>query len=309
MPQRTSDDFPARVADHGVAGFDPVPIFGLWIGGDPMVVRQVGGDLVAPQDRVDAYDPDPALSGDVLHGRDPAIATGEGRRQPHLHSLGVEVEAGQWHVVLPADQAAEPAESRRHHLQRRPVPLSPDRALRAGRHQLAVLVEQPPVGAEVQRGVVDGGPVRLALLHPDDHMDAVGTSRPLRSCAVAGPGTTTACSTRRAYQGPSPSQIGPASIHNGVPGTNASGNTTSSAPRSAASATSSSTRVSVASRSSSTYAACTAATMNRPFIAFPTARAVRTARRSPRRCRTHHRATSMSAQTCSRSCSGTPDSI
>ena len=89
------------------------------------------------------------------------------------------------------------------------------------------------------------------------------------SLAVTGPGTTTACSTRRAYHWPSPSQIGTLSIHNGVPGTNASGNTTSSAPSPAASATSSSTRARVASRSSRTYAAWTAATVNRPFIGTP----------------------------------------
>lgn len=111
------------------------------------------------------------------------------------------------------------------------------------------------------------------------------------------------------YQGPAPSQIGPASIHNGVPGTKVSGNTTSSGPSPAASATSSSTLVRVAFRSSSMYAACAAATIDPPFIVFRPTRAVRTARRNPASVSYSPRATSMSTQTCSRSCSGTPDNI
>ena len=74
-------------------------------------------------------------------------------------------------------------------------------------------------------------------------------------------GTITACSASMANHCASPSQMGGPSIQIGVPGTNASGNTTRSAPRTSGPARISSTRASVASRSMSTCAACTAATV------------------------------------------------
>ncbi|HLI38635.1 MAG TPA: hypothetical protein VKV80_15030 [Streptosporangiaceae bacterium] len=59
-------------------------------------------------------------------------------------------------------------------------------------------------------------------------------------------------SASRANQSSSPSQIGCVSVQIGVPGTNTSGNTTSSAPGPAASAVSPATRPMVASRFIST---------------------------------------------------------
>ena len=94
----------------------------------------------------------------------------ERRRDPDVHALRVEVKARQRHVVLPADQPAEPAERRRDRSQRRPVAHSPDGPLRPGRHQLAVGVRERPVRGEVQERVVDRPAVALVDAH--DQPDA-----------------------------------------------------------------------------------------------------------------------------------------
>ena len=111
--------------------------------------------LIDVQDGVHPDDVHPVLPRQVLHGRDPAVALRESRRQPDVHALRVEVEPGEGHVVLPADQPAYPAVLRVHDPQCRPVAHAPDRAFRTGRHQLAVAVDEPTVGREVQERVVD----------------------------------------------------------------------------------------------------------------------------------------------------------
>jgi len=108
-----------------------------------------------------------------------------------------------------------------------------------------MLAEQAAVGSEVQGGVVDGCAVRFPLIDADNEVDARLAAASSRS--VTGPGTVTAWSTSIAYQPPSPSQIGWASIQTGLPGMNTSGNTTMREPPAAAFASSSTALVRVAS--------------------------------------------------------------
>ena len=84
------------------------------------------GDLVAPEHE------GATLERDVHHGR---LPSGPGIRrgcQMDGDALALERGAGERHVVLPADQAADPAEGGLEHRQPGGVPLSPDQALGAG---------------------------------------------------------------------------------------------------------------------------------------------------------------------------------
>ena len=87
-----------------------------------------------------------------------------------------------------------------------------------------------PSGEKYSDRVVDRGSRRFALLHPDDEPHAV-LAAIAASRSAAGPGMTTALLDEAcANHSSSPSQIGRVSIQIGVPGTKASGNTTSCAP-------------------------------------------------------------------------------
>src|SRR5207244_415083 len=79
----------------------------------------------------------------------------------HVDMLLEHRDARERHVRLPADQPADAAERRVDHRERGTVARAPHRALAAGRHELAVLREQLPVGPEVADRVVDGAAVAL----------------------------------------------------------------------------------------------------------------------------------------------------
>ena len=213
----------------------------------PVPVGEVGRDLVDVEDRVDPDDEHPVLPGDVAHSRDPGVAGCQRRREPDVDALRVQVEPGQRHVVLPADQPADAPERRVDDPQRRAVAHAPDGPLGAGRARACGACRRARRRGQVQQRVVDRPPVRLPLLDADrSHTPCSRAVAPRRS--VAGPGIDDRVVGEQANHWSSPSQIGRVSIQIGVPGTNASGNTTSWAPCAAAAAVSSATRSIVASR-------------------------------------------------------------
>ena len=131
-------------------------------------MREVGGDLVDVQGRVDPHDVHPVLAREVAHRGDPPVTERQRRRQPDVDTLRVEVEPGQWHVVLPADQPAQPAQRGGDRAQGRPVAPGPHGALGPGGHELAVPVDELTGGGEVEQRVVDGRAGGFALLDPHD---------------------------------------------------------------------------------------------------------------------------------------------
>ena len=99
--------------------------------------------------------------------------------------LGVDRGPRERHVVLPADQPADHAERGPHDIEGRAVAHAPHRAFAASGHELAVPLEQPSVGPEVQQGVVQ----RAALDLVDAHRDVrqrLGRGR--RRCVNGGAG-------------------------------------------------------------------------------------------------------------------------
>src|SRR5436309_1139746 len=81
-----------------------------------------------------------ALARDVDESLLPGGAVVGGRGDIDLDAGLVERDARERHVVLPADQAAEPAEARRNRLESAAVALAPDEALVVGGDELAVVV-------------------------------------------------------------------------------------------------------------------------------------------------------------------------
>ena len=105
VPCRSRQDGTLGVDDDAVAGLNPVVLLGA---PDPVAMREVGRDLVEVHAGIDADDVATALARDVPHGRDPAVPRSEGGCRPDIHSLAVDVEPGQRHVVLPAGQPGQP---------------------------------------------------------------------------------------------------------------------------------------------------------------------------------------------------------
>ncbi len=173
---RPGQDAAVRADDHRVAFLQPGAVF-LQVGGRHQLIamREGGRDLVGVQHRVDTDHEHPVLAGQVLQRGDPPVADGQRGGDPQVHPLRIHVEPGQRHVVLPADQPADPAERRVHHAQRGPVAHAPHRPLGPGRDQLAVPAGERAVGRDVQHGVVDRPAVLLTLLHPDDQPGPVLT--------------------------------------------------------------------------------------------------------------------------------------
>src|SRR5688500_10561773 len=102
-------DLAVRADDHGVALLDPpVAAFEKGRGNETVAVREVGRDLINVKHGIDADDVHPILAREVLHGGDPTVARGERRGDPDVDALGVHVEPRERHVVLPADQPADP---------------------------------------------------------------------------------------------------------------------------------------------------------------------------------------------------------
>ena len=170
MAGRAGQDLPVRSDDHRVARLHPVGVLRI-DPPHPFPVREVRRDLVDAHARVHPDHVAASLPGDVPHRRDPAVTPRERRRHPHVDTLGVEEEASERHVVLPADQPADAPEGRLVGVERRPITLAPHRSLRSGRHQLAVLAEELAVGIEVQQRVVDRAARRLSFVDADHQID------------------------------------------------------------------------------------------------------------------------------------------
>ena len=115
------------------------------------------------------------LAGDVHEGLLPGVAVVRGRGEVDLDPRLVEREAGERHVVLPADQAADPAERGRDRAEPAAVALPPDEALVVRRHELAVVQRELAGGREGQQRVVERrpGPLGVDLVDADDEPDAV----------------------------------------------------------------------------------------------------------------------------------------
>ena len=116
----------------------------------------------------------PRLAGDVDERRLPGIAVVGRRGDVELDARLVEREARERHVVLPADQAADPPDRRLERAQPAPVALAPDQALVVRRHELPVVERELARGRVVEERVVDrartGG---VDLVDPGDEPDAV----------------------------------------------------------------------------------------------------------------------------------------
>jgi hypothetical protein len=68
---------------------------------------------------------------------EPPVRVVSCRREPQLRALAVDRIAGEWHAVLPADEAADAAERRLDHSQIVARPDAMEQALVVGRHELA----------------------------------------------------------------------------------------------------------------------------------------------------------------------------
>ena len=116
----------------------------------------------------------PRLARDMDERRLPGVAVVGGRGDVDLDAGLVEREARERHVVLPADQPADPAEWRRDRAQALAVALSPDEALVVRRHELAVLQRERAVGSVVEERVVERRGARgVDLGDAGDDPDAV----------------------------------------------------------------------------------------------------------------------------------------
>src|SRR6185312_11878633 len=105
--QRARQYVPFGADDDGVAAGQPVAAVAVQAVAAGQVRGQVGGADAGG----DADDVGAALPGDVPQGRHPDLGVVPGGRQVDVDALGVQGGPGQGHVVLPADQPAEPAES------------------------------------------------------------------------------------------------------------------------------------------------------------------------------------------------------
>src|SRR5438132_5768587 len=113
-----------------------------------------------------------ALTRDVHQRRLPGVAVVGRRGDVDLDAGFVEREARERHVVLPADEPADAAETGLDGVQTAPVALSPHEALVVRRHELAVM-EYKLAGGRVieQRVVYRPRPLRLDLVHARDEPD------------------------------------------------------------------------------------------------------------------------------------------
>ena len=103
----------------------------------------------------------------------PGGAVVGGRGDVDLDAGLVERDARERHVVLPADQAAEPAETRLDRLEAAAVALAPDEPLVIGGHELAVMEGELAGRRVVEERVVDRPrPLGLDLVHARDDPDA-----------------------------------------------------------------------------------------------------------------------------------------
>ncbi len=204
------------------------------------VVRVARGALeVAGADHVGAR-----LEGDVHERRLPAIAVVRRRGDVDLDARLVEREAGERHVVLPADEAAEAAQRRLDRAQAAAVSLAPDEPLVVRRHELAMLERELAVGAVVEKRVVERARAARARSRRPRSRARRRASRAISaSRSPPGPGNLDGLARehgeRRLRLSGRPSRRGTSpSSRTGTRARTVSGKTTSSAPAAAASAVS-----------------------------------------------------------------------
>src|SRR6185369_18066911 len=118
------------------------------------LARQACRNVAAPERAAAAKYPAAALSRDVLHRGNPALAVVIRGRDVDLHALGVHRAARERHVVFPAEQRTDAPAGRVHSLQPARVAETPDHAFGTGRHYFAVTIEQHTVRTDRDDGVV-----------------------------------------------------------------------------------------------------------------------------------------------------------
>ena len=174
------------------------------------------------------------LARDVHERRLPGVAVVGGRGDVDLDAGLVEREARERHVVLPADQAAEPAERRLDRAQPAAVALAPDEPLVVRRHELAVVERQLAVGRVVEQRVVErpgrsGSGSLTPMTSQTPCSRAIAPSR-----SASGPGTRATRGASSANASFAPGSAQPASAFaqtdDGYAGMKVSGKTTSCAP-------------------------------------------------------------------------------
>ena len=130
---------------------------------------QVGRQRRSPHQRAGCQDVATALKGVVAAGHLVHLLDRRPHRDVDILPRLVQRLPRQGHPMLPADQPADAAHGRVHDPQSLGIARTPDKALRVGGHQLAVVVEQPAVRPEGEQGVVEGAASRAAfhaLAHP-----------------------------------------------------------------------------------------------------------------------------------------------
>src|SRR5882672_5748994 len=157
--QWPGNDLAARGDDDRIARVDP--FVRVW-----KQLRLAGesvGDVAPLEGAAAAQNPASAFTGDVLHRRDGALAAVVSRCDVDLYALSVHRAARERHVALPADQRADAAARRVDGFQAGGVAETPDHAFGAGRHDLAVPVQQRAVGPDRDNGVVQRGPAEVGV--------------------------------------------------------------------------------------------------------------------------------------------------
>jgi hypothetical protein len=115
-----------------------------------------------------------SLDGDVPDSGEPRVSRVGGRCAVKFDALGIHSGAEQGHIVFPTDNCAEFAEWCRKYRQRRTIAVAPDKTLRSGRHDLAVLAEESAVRREKQHGAIKSACV--AFHDANNEINVVGAS-------------------------------------------------------------------------------------------------------------------------------------
>ncbi len=163
IEKRPREDFAQRVDDATTAArHDRLRIVALGCGIIIWVVAATR-ELVARENEA------PALQSDVPHSRLPCVAVVGRRSTIKLDPPRVKVHPQKRHVVLPADCSPEPADRSFDHFHCRAVSEAPDESLGCGRHELAVLTQERPVGTKKEHRAVERSAV--AFDNSDDEVD------------------------------------------------------------------------------------------------------------------------------------------
>ncbi len=161
--ERAGDDSPARADDHRIARVVPL----LEVREQPRALWEIFRDVLAPHRGPVAQHPAPPFGRNVPHCRDPRAALVPGRRDVDLAALREDRKPRQRHVVLPADQPADPSHRGVADAQAAGVAGSPHHALRVRRHQLPMAVQHLAVGPDQDHGVVQRASAELAVAFVD----------------------------------------------------------------------------------------------------------------------------------------------